>query len=274
MDLLSVSLDRVKFDIPPEILRLAFAPRRYNPTQRDFVRDNQSGVSIDAMIRRQVIDARVAVDVNLCSGVESTIPLNGLEHERVDPWNLIYRIPKERTGGRTITAVYSISFGQGSVMGSSQTTSMNSSAALDAAAGVLQSNLPWTPVQSANVSLIGENVVLLSNIGQYPGILYLRCQVMHEPNFANIQPAYYDVFTELVILATKAYVHNQLLIQLDEGAIKAGSTLGRIREVIDSYADSNQLYREYLRDRWRVASHMADTLKNRRTLRYIVGAKR
>lgn len=274
MDLVSVALDRCKFEINPEILRIAFAPKRYNPTDREHTRDNQSGVSIDAMIRRCIIDARVAVDVNLCSGVETIVPLNGLPVERIDAWNVIYRIPKERTGGRTITAVYSISFGQGNVLGSYQPNSLNSSAALDAAAGVLQSNLPWTQVQSAYVSLIGENTVLLSNIGQFPGMLYLRCMVSHEPNFANVPPAYYDVFTELVILATKAYVYNQVLISLDEGAIKAGATLGRIREVIDGYADANTMYKEHLRDNWRVASHMADTQKNQRTLRYIVGARR
>lgn len=273
-DLISITLDRIKFEINPEVLQLAFAPKRYDPGKRNFYKDRNTNVSTDAMIRRAVIDARVAVDVNLCSGVETVVPLNALPAERIDPWNIIYRIPKERTGGRTITAVYSISFGQGDVLGAYQPNSLNSSAALDAAAGVLQSNLPWTQVQSAYVSLIGENVVLLSNIGQFPGLLYLRCQVTHEPNFANIPPHYYDVFTELGILATKAYVYNQTIVSLDEGAIKAGSSLGRIREIIDGYADSNTMYKEHLRDNWRVASHMADTQKNQRTLRYIVGSRR
>lgn len=274
MDLLSISLDRVKFEIQPEILKLAFAPRRYDPTRQDYTRDTQTGVSIDSVIRRQVIDARVAVDVDLCSGVEVVIPLSGIPAERVDPWNLIYRIPKSLTGGRTITTVYSISFGQGNALGGYQANAMNSSAALDAASGVLQSNLPWTPVQTANVSLIGENTVLLSNTGQIPGLLFLRAQVTHEPNFANIPTVYYNVFTELVILATKAYIYNQVLIALDEGAIKAGASLGRIREIIDGYADSNQLYKEHLRDNWRVASHMADNDRNKRNMRYIVGSRR
>lgn len=274
MDLLSISLDRVKFEVQPEILKLAFAPRRYDPARQDFMRDNQTGVSIDSVIRRQVIDARVAVDVNLCSGVEVIIPLNGIPVERIDPWNLIYRIPKDRTGGRTITTVYSISFGQGNALGGYQGNSMNSSASLDAAAGVLQSNLPWTPVQTANVSLIGENTVLLSNTGQIPGLLYLRAQVTHEPNFANIPPQYYNVFTELVILATKAFIYNSVLISLDEGAIKAGASLGRIREIIDGYADANQMYKDHLRENWIVASHMADNDRNKRNLRYIVGSRR
>lgn len=273
-DIISIAIDRIKFDIPPQVLQLAFAPRRYDPARREYMRDNQLGVSTDAMIRRAVIDARVSVDVNLCSGVEDVISLQGLGQERIDPWNVIYRIPKERTGGRTITAVYSVSFGQGNALGSYQPGSQGSSASLDAASGVLQTNLPWIQVQSAYADLIGENVVLLSNIGQIPGLLYLRVQLTHEPNFANIKPEYYDAFTELCIMAAKAYVYTNTVIPLDEGAIKAGASLGRIREIIDGYADSNREYKEFFKETWRVSSHMNDREKNKRGMRYLVGGRR
>lgn len=226
------------------------------------------------MIRRAVIDARVMVDVNLCSGVEDVISLQGLSSQRIDAWNTIYTIPKERTGGRTINAVYSVSFGQGNAMGSYQPGTTNSSAALDAAAGVLQTNMPWTQVQSAYADLIGENTVLLSNIGQIPGLLYLRCQLSHEPNMANLKPENYDVFTEMCILACKAYVYTNTLVQLDEGAIKAGASLGRIREIIDGYAEANQMYKDMRRDEWRVQSHLNDREKSKRTNRYLVGGRR
>lgn len=274
MDVISISLDRIKFEIAPEVLELAFAPRRYDPARGQFQRDNKLGVSTDAMIRRAVIDARVMVDVNLCSGVEDVISLQGLSSQRIDAWNTIYTIPKERTGGRTINAVYSVSFGQGNAMGSYQPGTTNSSAALDAAAGVLQTNMPWTQVQSAYADLIGENTVLLSNIGQIPGLLYLRCQLSHEPNMANLKPENYDVFTEMCILACKAYVYTNTLVQLDEGAIKAGASLGRIREIIDGYAEANQMYKDMRRDEWRVQSHLNDREKAKRTNRYLVGGRR
>lgn len=274
MDVISISLDRIKFEVPPEILQLAFAPRRYDPARQQFQRDNQLGVSTDAMIRRAVIDARVMIDVNLCSGVEDVISLQGLHSQRIDAWNTIYTIPKERTGGRTINAVYSVSFGQGNAMGSYQPGTTNSSAALDAAAGVLQTNLPWTQVQSAYADLVGENTVLLSNIGQIPGLLYLRCQLSHEPNMANLKPENYDVFTELCILACKAFVYTNTIVQLDEGAIRAGASIGRIREIIDGYAEANQLYKEMRRDEWRVQAHLNDREKSKRTNRYLVGGRR
>lgn len=274
MDIMSIALDRIKWEIPPEILQLAFAPRRYDPSRQQFNRDNQLGVSTDAMIRRAVIDARVMIDVNLCSGVEDVISLNGLVSQRIDPWNTIYHIPKDRTGGRTINAVYSVSFGQGNAMGSYQPGTTNSSASLDAAAGVLQTNMPWTQVQSAYADLIGENVVLLSNIGQIPGLLYLRCQLSHEPNMGNLKPENYDVFTDLCELATKGYVYTNTVIPLDEGAIRAGSSIGRIREVIDGYSEANQMYKDKKRDDWIVVAHLNDREKSKRTNRYLVGGRR
>lgn len=33
MDVISISLDRIKFEIAPEVLELAFAPRWYDPAR-------------------------------------------------------------------------------------------------------------------------------------------------------------------------------------------------------------------------------------------------
>lgn len=273
MNLITISVDRVKFEIPREVLQETFMPRRYDPSRQERYRDNQLGVSIDAQIRKEVIDARVAVDVNLCSGVETTIALHDLPQERIDPWNIIYRIPKDRTGNRSITAVYSISFGEGNVYGTSRVLPTGSSPLLEAAAGVFMAEAPIPAVSSAYVTLIGENTVLINDAQALPGRMYLRCQLTHEPNFANVKPAYYDVFTELVVLATKAHVYNSLVINLDEGQIKSGSSVGRFREIVDGYADANQMYKEHLRDKWRLSSHMNDVEKYRRTLSMIVGGR-
>lgn len=273
MNVISVSIDRVKFEIPREVLQETFMPRRYDPSKQERYRDNQLGVSIDSQIRKEVIDARVAVDVNCCSGVETTIPLHDLPREYLDPWNIIYRIPKDRTGNRSITAVYSITFGEGNVYGTSRVSPTGSSPLLEAAAGVFMAEAPIPAVSSAYCTLIGDNTVLINDAQALPGRMYLRCQLTHEPNFANIRPAYYDVFSELVVLATKAHVHNRLIISLDEGQIKSGVSIGRFREVVDGYADANQMYREYLREKWRLVSTMSDVEKYRRITAMVVGGR-
>lgn len=270
----SYALDQVRFDIPAEVLQEAFMPRRYDPVRRERTRDNQLGVSIDSVIRKEVIDGRVAIDVNLCSGVETQIPLIGLRYEQVDPWNFIYRIPDKLTGGRSITAVYDVTFGHGYSTVNGNSNISRSSALLDAAAGVMASASAIPNTQTPNVTLVGENTILITDVQAINTNLWLRCMLTHEPNFANIKPPYYRKFAELVVLAAKAAVYNKLLILLDEGQIKAGSSIGRFREVVDSYADANQMYREFLNDKWRVSSTMNDVEKYRQILRLSVGGLR
>jgi hypothetical protein len=274
MSVINYSIDQIKYEIPSEVLQEAFMPRRYDPARRERYRDNQLGVSIDSVIRKEVIEGRVAVDVNLCSGVETIISLAGLKYEQIDAWNYIYRIPDKVTAGRNITAVYSATFGHGysTTTGSSNIT--QSSGLMDAAAGVMASVSPIPNTQTPYVTLIGENTVLINDVQALNTNLWLRCMLTHEPNFANIKPAYYPKFAELAILAAKAAIHNKLIIALDEGQIKAGASIGRFREVVDGYADANQMYREHLRDKWRVSSTMNDSEKYRAILRMTVGGLR
>lgn len=274
MDLITVALDRVKFEIPHEVLRYTFSPTRYDPAKNGLVRDYNTGISTDTVIRRQVIDARVLVDLDLSSGVEIFVPLNNAEVERVDNWTMIYRIPKDLTQGRSITEVYGVGYGQGHALGHTGVVSEDRSAVLEAVQGVIQSNIPWTQLQTAYCTLVADNTVMVTNMARIPGIAYLRCLVSHDPNLQNIPSSFADPFTELVILATKAFIYNRAIIELDEGAIRGGASLGRIREIVDSYADANTMYKEHLRDRWRKASVMANKEQHRRLLRYIVGAKR
>lgn len=274
MDLITIALDRVKFEIPPEVLRYTFSPTRYDPSKNGLIRDYSTGISNDTVIRRQVIDARVMVDINLCSGVEVFIPLAAAQRERVDNWTMVYTIPKELTQGRSITEVYGLSYGQGHALGQTGVVSNDRSMVLEAAAGLMQSNSAWTQVQTAHCTLVADNTVMVTDMSRMPGIMYLRCLVSHEPNLANIPNHFADVFTELVILAVKAHIYTRTIIQLDEGAIRGGASLGRIREIVDSFADANQMYREHLRDRWRKAGVMANKEQSRRLLRYTVGGRR
>src|SRR5690606_6886510 len=273
MNLIPICIQRVKFEIPAEVLQEAFMPRRYNPSRREYSLDNQLGVSVDSIIRKEVVDARVSIDVNLCSGIETVIPLVGLVQERIDPYNFIYRIPKELTGGRSITAVYSVSFNRGNVYGTTYLPTYGASPLLDVANGIFQASAPIPAISSAYVTLIGDNTVMVSDAQAMGNEVYLRCMISHEPNFANVPPAYYDVFSELVVLATKAHISNKQIIALDEGQLRAGVNIGRFREIVDSYADANQMYQDHMREHWRVSSVMMDTTKYRRIQNVIIGGR-
>lgn len=272
--LLSYVLDQVSYEIPSEVLKETFASRRYDPSKGERYRDNKLGVSLDSVIRKEVIDGRVAIDINLCSGVETIISLAGLPMEQIDLWNVVYRIPDKLTGSRNITAVYGVTFGQGYANQSGVNNLRQTSQLMNAAAGVMQASAPIPNTQSPYVSLIGDNVILINDVQGINSNMWLRCMVTHEPNFANIKPPYYRKFAELVVLATKAAIYNKLVILLDEGQIKAGASIGRFREIVDGYADSNQLYKEFLHDKWRVSATMNDVGKYRQILKMYVGGLR
>lgn len=274
VDIVTKAISDIKFEIPPEVLQYTFAPTRYDPSKNGLIRDYSTATSMDTLIRRQVIEGKVMVDVNLCSGVEVFIPLVNVKSERVDNWTMVYTIPKDLTQGRSITEVYGLSYGQGHTLGNVGVISEDRSMVLEAAAGLMQSNAAWTQVQTAYCTLVADNTVMVTNMNRIPGIMFLRCLVAHDPNLANLLPAYADTFAELCILATKAYIYTRTIIPLDEGAIRGGASLGRIREVIDSYADAVTMYKEYLRDTWRKAGVMSNRDQHRRLLRYTVGARR
>jgi hypothetical protein len=213
--------------------------------------------------------------MDLCSGVEIFIPLtHNVQIEQLDHWTFVYRIPKELTQGRSITEVYGLAYGMGNQLGIPSGGGMDRSEALESSSAMMASNQSWTQVQTAHVTLVADNTVSVTNMSRLPGIAYLRCLVSHDPNLNNIPKAYADKFSELVILAVKAYIYNSAIIQLDEGAIRGGASLGRIREVVDSYADANTMYKEYLRDQWRKAGLMANKDQHRRFMRYTVGSRR
>lgn len=266
MNPIQYSLQQCRFEIPPEILEYVFVTRqdkerRYKPTP----------ISIDAKIRELVIEPRVLVDCNLVGGTEVAIPLANCPKEVIDPFQAIYRIPKNLTNGRTITRALSVSFGEGAIVGMSNLQPTYGNNLLDAAAGVLNSHLAIPQVSTANCQLIDENTVLIMDNFAIPMNAYLRCWLENDSNFNHIQPTSYDAFATLVILAVKAYIYNTMQIHMDRALIHAGGELGRFKEIVDEYSDANEMYRTHLRQVWRRVAYLNDFQAHRRHLQRLMG---
>lgn len=273
MNPINIAISRVKFEIPREIINEAFAPRRYDPARNERFRDNRIPVGVDSVIRREVIEGRVMIDINLCSGVETTIPLHEVPVERIDDWNLIYRIPKSMTSNRNITAVYSVSYFPGNGYGLGRMAPNNSSLINEAAAGVFLAESAFATAGSANVMLIDDNTVLVTDGRIIPSRLWLRCMISHDSNLNNLPTRAMDTFAELVVVATKAYIYNNLNILMDEGQIKSGVSIGKYREVVDGYSDAQQLYKDMLKEKWRPVAAMSDHTRWRRIIAMTVGGR-
>lgn len=259
----------VKFKIPPQILQAAFVHREFG--------HRPLPIDVDALIRDRVINARVMVDCNLVGGQQVEIPLTSVRAEYLDPTTLIYRIPKALTQGRTISRLLSLGIGFGTMSMGNGVLNRNSygySAVMDAADAVMASQAPIPMVSTAYLHLIAENTVMVTEQIALPSNVILRCYLENDEEFSQLRPTAFPKFSRLVELAVKAHIYNELSIPMGQGQLVGGMELGKFREIIDGFADSNELYDTYLQETWNKVALMNDSMSRERHLRMVSGGRR
>ncbi len=273
------AIEEVKARIPPQLLKLVFT------STGQFFAHNPGAV--EAAIREKVVDARVRRVVDTAGATQDDIPLFGLTFVPVTESNShrssqTVFIPKDRTQGRTISSAISLVFGttaaalaygHPSNSPTMATGANGSSVLLDAAIGVLNSAVPQGPIQSANVSLVGENVVLIEDYIPQGTNIFLRCILKADDEFSHVRPATYQAFSELVVLATKAYIYNNYYIELGRGFLMGGMELPQIQNLVDEYRDADSLFLEYLKEKWYKISAMNDPTRKSRHLKMMIGGQ-
>jgi hypothetical protein len=264
---LSKALDEVKFRIPRQILETVFIQRS--------IRWKQTPAPLEEQIMNTVVRPRVAVDCNLVGGTEAYIDLSGCPVERPSDYMSVYRIPKLKTQNRSILSVLNISFMDPTrVAGYNAVASQNVTAILQAGSAVMDAQAPMPVTSTAQVQLIGENVVMVRDTVVLPANIYLRCRLANDENMTHLQLRSYRAFATLVTLAVKAYIYNEYVVQMDMGEIHGGSQLGKFKDIIEGYADAEELYQTYITEKWEKISFMNDTETFTRHLRTIIGGFR
>lgn len=274
MSVIENAIQQIQMEIPGEILQLAFLPRRYDPSRRKVYIDGQTPVSIDAMIRDIIIQGYVGKRINRETGQDEDIPLRDIPFESIDYWNSIYRIPDNLTRQRTITAVKKVTYGNHRYGGTAGTGCSGNNALMGAAQGLMAPHSKPGLIGTAEVTIVGHNTVQITDVNRIQSDIILTCTLSHNMNFDDISAASQHRFDELCVLATKAYIHTKLNIQLDEGAINSGANNGRIREVVDGYADAIQMYKDYMLEKWRPAAMINNKKQYRKIMGYAVGGRR
>lgn len=273
MDPISFALLEVRNSIPPHILSLVF-----NPVGRQYAHHQGA---VEAAIRDKVIEGRVRAYVDSKGPTEVEIPLSGLQPDFLDRFNQVWYIPKERTQGRRITSALAISYGQMGIGGVGMSSGMQNpfntgggcgySPMMDTAAGIMHSHAPIPIVQSAFLSIIGENVVLVSDYMPLGRDLWLRCLLSSDSEFSFLRPQSYPVFAKMVVLATKAFIYNNFIIEMDRGVLSGGQELGAIRNIVEEYRDANELFLEMTSERLGRVISMNDPRRVQRHVKRITG---
>jgi hypothetical protein len=235
-------------------------------------------ISIDEQITNLVIKNRVMVDCNLVGGTHALIPLDNLRVEQVDAYTNVYRIPKSLTQGRSIVSVLSVGYGttslQGLVGGLGSIRPGSVSAAAQAGQAMMDSMSPIPVSSTAKVQLIAENTIMVRDTNTLISNGYLRCILANDNEFSHIQLRSILAFCKLVELAVKSYIYNEYTIQMDRAFLSGGQDLGRFKEIVDSYADAEEMYQDYLREKWAKTSFMNDTETYTRFLKMQLGSHR
>ena len=260
----SKALDEVKFRIPRQVLDAVFIQR--NLRWRDVP------PSLDEQIMAAVIRPRVLVDCNLVGGTEAFINLDGVQFERADDYTSVYRIPKSRTNGRSINSVLNITFSDPTKVSSyGVAAGQQNTMMMQVGSSVMDSHGSIPVTSTATVQLIGENVVMVRDTVILPANIYLRCILANDENMSHIQLRSYPAFANLVVLAVKAFIYIEYVVRLDIGELMGGMALGRIKEIVDSYADANELYQEYLMTKWQKIALMQDSSSVGRYMKLLIG---
>lgn len=250
MNAIGYAISMIHQKIPTEILRISLLSNMNHMSNIP--------VSIDSRLKDLVIVKRVMKDIDIIGGTHITVPLMGLEQERLPDNAIVVRIPKSLTQGRSILTVHSVSFGASATAGLTSNPLAYGGDVGNAQAQMLQgiSSIPY--VSDAHVTLLAENVVMIQNVNTMTGWLYLRCEVENDSNLNNIKRRSFLAFGELCTLAAKSYIYTTCVIPMDIGYIEGGATMGKIQEMIDSYADSEDEYMEYLKTKWAKVSKLND----------------
>jgi|SRR6185312_1551251 len=267
MDCVRYALANVKRIIPMDILRTVFTPVEQG--YRDAFMD------LDEQLMSLVVRPHVLVDCNLVGGTEVFIPLDGIPAYRQNDYTSIYRIPKDKTQGRSIMSVMNITFSDptkvssyGVAAGDQNTFMLQGTQAVMDAMG----SMPVT--STAYVQLIGENVVMVRDTVVLPANIYLRCILANDENMSHIQLRSYRSFAKLVELAVKSFIFSQYTIQMDKGQLYGGQNLGRFREIVDGWADAEELYQTHLTEKWAKTALMNDRESWTRLIRMNMGGNR
>ncbi|HXQ35821.1 MAG TPA: hypothetical protein VN843_17530 [Anaerolineales bacterium] len=261
---ISNAVKDIHMTIPREILIEVFG--RVDP--RDW--RQMAPLSIDEMIKSKVIRHRVLNDCNLIGGRQALISLVGLEAHCQDTYTTIYNIPLERTGNREILSVLSINYLPQSVaMGTigNPYGSMNSLSIYDTqvvAQRIMDSVSNAPHVSSATCELIGYNTVMVTDNMRATQNYELRCMLANDENLSNLSPRSYPAFSKACFLATKSYIYNTLTIRIDQGVLEQGQSLGKYREIVDEYRESEEQYQEFLKTVLRKVLFMNDVTSHER----------
>lgn len=102
----------------------------------------------------------------------------------------------------------------------------------------------------------------------------LYCILENDQAINHLKPKSIAFFKQLVLLAVKAYIYNELILEIDQARLVGGHELGKYREIVESYADADEMYNEKLTEIMGVVFFLNDEEQATRHIRLMLGGPR
>jgi len=273
MNAIIYAINEIKSTIPIQLLQAGMMIDEHEQTS--------NLTSLDDKILNKVIRKRVLLDANIVGGIETIIPLNGIQPSFYEYFYSIYKIPNEYTMNKQIISALSLThlpvnnhYGNiGGLYGNNGLSPNNGFSSISnvnpvmsvgdrignaaSSQGIL--NNTHLEVISYNTILVYAHYRVLANFG-------LRVILENDNNLNNIQPRSYKNLGMLCSLATKAYLYNKLIIPINSGYLSGGQELGMFKNILESYSSAEEDYSTYLKQVWASVAFQNDSQRNYRFL--------
>lgn len=243
MNVIDACLRRIRRDIPRPILMAAFVP--------DSLRLLGVASAVDNEITREVLNEYVVPDITRM-GQYQEVDLTSARYENdpIDQYSRVYYLDEQITGGRELIAAH---IAVTPVAGQAYTMPPAGSYLDGASSGVLSSAQKVVDSQSAmprisspEVKYLGPNAVSIKDPGMFVYATRIMAKYAMTEELNEIKPPFYPIIEKLAVAATKQYIYNKLILDMDAGRLEHGVEFGAFKNIVEGYSDAGQIYDDLL----------------------------
>ena len=238
-------------------------------------------VNIEDQIADLVIRKQVIRDCALIAGQAMTIPVAAnwiVRYE--DPPRTIIKIPMEARQMLPMVSVLSVGY---SNIGTAYSGYLPPNGLIPVGGSQMQ-NYAMKAMDSASaiMSLTSTSITLSADGGSIlvldaPRITQaLQAEVVlgYDDQISSLSPRNYDLFGKICLAATKMYIFNNLVIDMDRSEISGGADLGRFTELVSKYESAEEEYDRLLKEEWYAAEIYANPITKQQYLQSMIGPGR
>ena len=242
-NVINILIRNLYFKVPPEIVDVAFRDKRA-----------QSHITNDAAIKELIIEDRVLVGCNQFAGKPKKIVLYESYGKNMEDTTFqsamsgsygIYAIPASVRENRPITAVLDIAYPTTMAVYGTFPNQIAAGRSVANSVDEVLTSFTDTPVYITPTPTLldgDQGIVALAPPAALHVDWVMSCLLGYDKDFSNISPNLLESLKSMTEFATKSFIYNNLFVKINQGYLQGGQQLEAIKNIIESYADSEEKF--------------------------------